>query len=261
MKGSNYRLSGGGFTLLELLAVIALIAILCALLLPALLRAKSSAKARQCQSNLRQMGVALNVFVTDHKAYPLAANAKYFEGKHPEHKSGWIEALNGYLLNQRLFDTDGRARVQNGIYDCPGQPEIRPNGWDYSDYGYNGNGLGGANAALGLGGKGTTPYDEPTPESEVRAPIEMMALGDGFRGSSVMIVDGSAGFGRGKEMILVPDGESTARARKRHAGKANVVLCDGHVESVSLHRLFTDSGDEALRRWNKDNQPHRENLQ
>lgn len=250
---------------MELLAVIAVIGILCALLLPPLLRAKSSAKSRQCQSNLRQMGVALNVFVTDHKAYPLAANAKFFEGKHTDHKSGWIEALNGYLLNQPLFETNGTARAQHGVFDCPGQPLGQPANWpkewDYSDYGYNGNGLGGGNAALGLGGKGTVPYDEPTPESEVRAPADMMALGDGFRGSSVMIVDGSGSFERGKDVILGPDRGGTQRARKRHSGKANVVFCDGHIEGVALDRLFTDSGDEALRRWNKDNQPHRENLQ
>lgn len=164
-----------------MLAVVAFIAILCALLLPALLRAKSSAKARQCQSNLRQMGVALHVFVADQKAYPLAANAKYFEGKHPE--------------------------------------------------------------------------------PEVRAPADMMALGDGFRGWNTTVVDGSPSFERDKGVILGADHGGTQRAMRRHSGKANVVLCDGHVESVSLHSLFTDSNDDVLRRWNKDNQPHREKLQ
>jgi len=44
------------------------------------------------------------------------------------------------------------------------------------------------------------------------------------------------------------------------AGKANVVFCDGHVESPTLQFLFADTSDAALSRWNRDHQPHRERL-
>ena len=46
----------------------------------------------------------------------------------------------------------------------------------------------------------------------------------------------------------------------RHQGKANVVFCDGHVESPTMQFLFTDTSDAALSRWNRDHQPHRERL-
>ena len=46
----------------------------------------------------------------------------------------------------------------------------------------------------------------------------------------------------------------------RHQGKANVVFCDGHVESPTLKFLFEDTSDASLVRWNRDHLSHREKL-
>src|SRR6266446_2027364 len=59
-----------GFTLIELLVVIAIIAILAALLLPALSSAKSKANRIVCVNHLREMGIALHLYVDDYGAYP-----------------------------------------------------------------------------------------------------------------------------------------------------------------------------------------------
>ena len=82
------------FTLVELLIVIAIIAILAALLLPAFARAKELSRRTACSQNLRQLSLALALYATDNRdVLPL-----------PQQRSGhWSEQLRRYYANPRLL--------------------------------------------------------------------------------------------------------------------------------------------------------------
>ncbi len=272
-----------GLSLIELLVVVVVLGILAAVLLPAISKTKSKARQIQCVNNVRQLGLALQQFVADYHVYPLNVNLHWSDGG--EHATTWRTALEQDALSGRdpwALKRLGTNWWHSTVWHCPAVPlsgfmlGTRTSTTNYflSNYGYNAYGLRKWEDpdSFGLGGhKGIriptnsvdSPYldSPPVRESEVVNPSEMIAIGDGFVGGNGVIVDTTENRGRLQRTSGLQDiGGSTARSYSRHQGKANVVFCDGHIESPTLKFLFEDTSDAALVHWNRDNLPHRDRL-
>jgi prepilin-type N-terminal cleavage/methylation domain-containing protein/prepilin-type processing-associated H-X9-DG protein len=114
------RVYRGAFTLIELLVVIAIIAILAALLLPALAKAKEKATKVQCLNNCRQVGVAAMVYVHDFRdEFPFGGRVSY--GSDVINSDGW-PMLIGEYMGIRGGSTNGLK-----VYLCPNEKEIADN--------------------------------------------------------------------------------------------------------------------------------------
>ena len=245
---------------MELLVVIAVIGILAALLLTAVSQAKRRALQAQCANNVRQLGIALQGYLTENHAYPMHRNlTPRATASDTDH---WQQALQESGLGSTK--TNGFLDlVQRGVWKCPNAniPADYPEE-GYVSYGYNFYGVqsnGNWTNSLGLGGHSWGVSDWLVKESEVVSPSEMIAMGDGFAGANGKLRDGVGNIGRAYLKIFADFG-GTPRAYARHQGKANVVFCDSHVESPTLKFLFEDTSDEALSRWNRDHLSHREKL-
>jgi prepilin-type N-terminal cleavage/methylation domain-containing protein/prepilin-type processing-associated H-X9-DG protein len=220
------------FTLIELLVVIAIIAILAAMLLPALSKAKAAGVCAACKSNLHQMGLALNMYTSDFKKYPL-----YMDGRGT---SFWDGALLPFASNNRNLFRCPADKSAPPWTNNPGLPHLNP---DY-DYNMAGTARFNVNYPLSLGLDGGAKY---LSESAVKVPSDMVAICDAK----------TKQLGSDRDQDDLPLNLLVELTTPPHNLGFNAVFCDGHVE-FARKTVWLQKTDGARQRWNFDHASHPE---
>lgn len=222
------------FTLIELLLVVAIIAILAALLLPTLSRSKAGAQRIRCVSNLHQLGIATQMYWDEHSGNCFRYTGGFTNGG----QLFWFGWLGAGVEGERPFDATTGALFPylqgRGVELCPslnyelGRFKLKAKGAAYG-YGYNLQLSSGVNQS-------------PKKISSITRPSDLAVLADSAQVNTFQ-PPASPENPLLEEFYYVSTNRNEATAHFRHTQRASVVFCDGHV---AMERISPGSLDQNL---------------
>jgi prepilin-type N-terminal cleavage/methylation domain-containing protein/prepilin-type processing-associated H-X9-DG protein len=281
MAQLNNQSARNGFSLVELLTVIGIIAILIGLLLPTLSRARENARLVRCQANLRTIYTAAQLHANDHLGYLPAAGWHWDpvggvvnpQGLRDDRSRRYIYYHDAgierpvpitvalaislgakvRLDSRQNLEADMQSEQLRKLFTCPSQ-EVPLRGltqkssepWeaprDWSSYVFN-------EAILGLREKETTSRPTLGLATRVKRPTEVMFAMDGrprdqLKDNWLMVPDKGTQDTLWSFQQMVSGSSGYGKQLLdflRHRYRANVVFMDGHVESISMTRGGLDS--------------------
>jgi prepilin-type N-terminal cleavage/methylation domain-containing protein/prepilin-type processing-associated H-X9-DG protein len=223
------RTNGGtrGFTLIELLVVVAIISILAAILLPSLQRAKESARAAQCMSNLRQIGIAALAYSSDHNDHSpgLSPGLVVMTNPSDHPRARWLDHIFAYCANNIA------------VLQCPAQRTLWPASYKMAPpyvtpkyapgYSINQQAGGWLSVSSPWGG---------IPLSRVVNPASKVWFADGVWRSDAALAEGYA-----PSLLRFTSATSASDPypiSHRHRGGSNLLFFDGHVQWMHYQEVM-----------------------
>jgi prepilin-type N-terminal cleavage/methylation domain-containing protein/prepilin-type processing-associated H-X9-DG protein len=245
-----------GFTLVELLVVIGIIALLISILLPSLSRAQRAAKRVQCQAALKQFGNAQMMYISESKGWcvPIKTNTessvtgygtlKYIRWDFNE---VFRKHLNMGIPENTAVTVNWAGPWNPGLL-CPEAVHAQESKYVMHSYGFNREGI---NRDRNGDGSATFADAIAFKWNEINRPAEkIMALDSTYwltaGGTHGSVSDYRVYWDVGGESTAAPNG----RVMYRHMQGANVLYYDGHVDWVRKQDLHTTNQDNNSMWWN-----------
>ena len=252
-----------GFTLVELLVVISIIAILLSILMPSLQKARRQTRGIVCMNNIRQLGLTFIMYADDYDGYAMPAagpSGLYWWGKKLstgiEHKKGFVwPYLESDLKRNSVYECPSQ---RFGTYQLQGKPPGQPDDpkWITSTYGYNGYYL--SPAQSGWYGIGHQPWKKI---ANIKHPATVLVFAD-------TLIDYDL---TGKKPVLKNNflldppyiynyGQWNRNPSPttcfRHNEKTNAVFVDGHCNSMGTEGAKYTSPTAKIGSIGKSNAPY-----
>lgn len=206
------------FTLVEILIVIAIVAILGAILFSVFSRARETSRSTTCNANLKQIGLAMKLYTQDNAGYvPNVSGTAAGQ----DIECAWADRIFPYIRKTQIFECPNHE-LNEYVPDCP--PRNEPMMWDGS---YQMNIL-------------SAPGHVFTRESRLQHPTSTISVLDG-NGSSIQ----PGGYERPLTWQRVAIGLPPAR----HHQKYNVLFMDGHTKAMRIEEFG------VLSLWTADDHP------
>jgi general secretion pathway protein G len=224
-----------GFTLVELLTTIGVIAILSALLFPVAGRMMDSAKQTKCVSNLRQVYQAMQGFANDN-------DGLIVRGMGEPGFSVWSDALASYVgMNPLTYGHPSGTRPQK-VFACPASTNVTTGG-SRSDFGSN----------FSVNGDATTP---PLKMTSLQNPARTLAFIDSGSPSTGQCVRSVASWMGTTWGIDFRHGRTIKKdGTKNMDGSANVLYFDGHVVAQKIADIPIEGSAWQKLPWNPAGAP------